>query len=189
MKRTLVALAALTLAIAAAACSGGSKSKSPSFASGDYVYTASAATPDECWASLAVFPPVGIGLPFVVTTSSSSGDATVTLAPQAGIANILPTLTGARTASFVVTSGMGMVVVGSSCTLALRASADGPITADDRADLTFTATLSSMTTASNGLPSRCAAYQDTTFHGIPFPTLNAPTNGTCSFGYVGILTR
>lgn len=186
----LLALSLASLAVVAAACSGGGSKGGSLLRSGSYAFTADTVDLDECWPDSQVFPPTGIALPFTLTASSTKGDATLTLTPAANVAAFLPAMTGTRTGTAIFTTGASTVIVATNCTLAIGAQGIGALAGNDLVELSLSASLSADTTASNGLPSNCAAYQGTNYQMVPFPTLSpSTTNGTCAFALSGPFAR
>lgn len=181
-----VFLALVALAVGVAACTGGGDS-TPIYAltSGGYELVTNDTPFDGCWTDDQVFPPVGIPIrTFQITVA----DPSVTIVRPASLAAIVPPFEGIHAVNAVSGSGSASFTLGTNCRLAIDAFFSGAVVADDTLDIDFTSTLTAQ--AITGTSSSCATYIGTipTSMGVPFPTLDPPQSGTCSFRQRGRLT-
>lgn len=185
-RSALLGLAVATLGVTVAACTGASKSSSPTLASGPYEYVATEVLSDGCWPQLAVFPPTDIPFRFDLTADAATG--TISLVRPTNLQSLVPPLSGNWALTAVTTSGSAPYVVGSACTLQVSASGMGTVDADDHLQIDLLATLSANTIATTGTASNCSPFAGTSPSQIPFPELDPPNSGACSFSLRGTLS-
>lgn len=72
------------------------------------------------------------------------------------------------------------------CTLGVSTFVTGMGFSKTLATFRLTAAFDANTTASNGFPSDCSAFEGETVDNFPFPTLSDPANGACSITVEGV---
>lgn len=186
IRRLLLSAVSLgTLALVAAACSGGDEDGGPSqfdLTGGLYELTLSSVVNDLCWADDNLVPPLNVG---AIDLLVSATGADVSVVPDNAARFYFQPVIGTRDGNdLVLLLGNGTLVVTSQCSVAVSTSGGGLVTGENQFDLSLTATLQAMSTGTAG---GCAAFAGETWPGatVPFPTLNEPTNGSCTVSFGG----
>jgi hypothetical protein len=186
MKKTLLTAAAIVSAgVFAAACSGGSDSKTYTLSSGDYLIQGDEVTADTCWADPQVHNALtAIDLPVAIV--STNGETF--LAIGAGItADILPPIAGTIDGNALSANGSGTAHITTACSLQFQGAFTGTLTADDEFDLALTVTLNAAIQNSSGMAaSDCSAFAGEDLPGTPIPVPAAvSSNEQCSITMAG----
>lgn len=149
MNKSIVVATAATLAIAAAACGGNSSSGNPSsggatLSSGNYVYTATSAPVNTCWAP----PKTTITLPMTINVTLAVTGNSILITGSAGgqTASFNATRTGDNLAgSTDSTIDLSTSQLALDCVLAVHGTLSGTMTGNDAFDATNDIQLSEAT--------------------------------------------
>ena len=191
MTRRIALLAAslACLAVAAAACSGGSDSSGSGpfdLSGGTYEFTIAGVGDDSCWPDDNLVPPEAVAAIDLLVNASG---AELQVVPNPAAAWYFQPLVGTREGNELLgLTGNGVLVATSNCSVAVSSSGSGLIVDDHIFDLTLRADLSAMASGTSG---GCAPLESEDVPGtlFPFPVLTNPTDGTCSVSFSGTAVR
>lgn len=137
---------------------------------------------NDCFASGIPIPP---GYTLVLHANPTSGGGVEVTWPT--LSDGLVPMTGsiANDGGYEI-AGFAPYALTTGCTLGVATSVTGMGISKTLATFRLTAAFDANTTAMNGLPSDCSAFEGETVDNFPFPTLSDPASGACSITVEGI---